>query len=255
MGHRIAGPPSLLSVSGLATHLAGACSLEGRVCVCTSTGNRSEWLSSLASQYAPEFRRKFAPAVGASAPCGAQANTRHGDGQQPCWRRPASKPGQSCVRIEAQTPSPLGGNLLSTPGASEYLGNAPAWALSADGKRARHHDLVTSELNVLNNPSNNLKRKQHLVSTRTVAAGDVDNAEMSSVAPVTRQSGTTAHDAFRCVGQNPTSPVGRRPCHAGPSACMSPGRRVVRRRRERSRRAAGPVWNDLLSGVPRHPTS
>ena len=56
----------------------------------------------------------------------------------------------------------------------------------------------------------------------------------------------------RCVGRNPTTPTGRGPCHAGPSACTKPGRGVVRRRRERSRRAADPVWNDLL---PRRPAS
>ena len=84
MGHRIAGLPSLLPVvSDLATHPAGAGSctephipLQGRVCVCTSTDNRSVWLASLASQYPPGCCRKFARAVEASAPHGASERSR-----------------------------------------------------------------------------------------------------------------------------------------------------------------------------------
>ena len=50
--------------------------LQGPVCVCTSTGNRGVWLSSLASQYLSQFRRKFAQAISASTPHGAQPNAR-----------------------------------------------------------------------------------------------------------------------------------------------------------------------------------
>ena len=91
----------------------------------------------------------------------------------------------------------LGENSLSKPGASENLGNEPAWA--QDGKRARDHDLVTSELNVLNNPSTKMKRKRHPASRRSVnnfPETKLTNAEMKSVGPATRQSYTAAHDAF-----------------------------------------------------------
>ena len=144
-------PPTIVAtnVSGLATHRAGTCSctkphipLQVRGCVCTSTGNRSVWLSSLASKYPPEFCRKFAQSVGwrtneRSRPCMAMESGRAG-GDHPASRASlmsASMPGHSIgwefavdVRLHR---------------------NAPAWARVADGKRARGHDLVTSELNVL----------------------------------------------------------------------------------------------------------
>ena len=106
------GRPTIVAsfVSNLAAHLVGACSctkpqipLQG-VFVCSSTGNRCVWLSSLASQYPPEFCRKFAREV-CAPPHGAQAlETLCGDGQQPCWRRPPSKSDQS---VSASMPHTL----------------------------------------------------------------------------------------------------------------------------------------------------
>ena len=73
MGHHIAGPPSLLQVSRvrlriLLVHVLAKphIALQGRVC--TLTGNRIVWLSSMASQYPPDFCRKFAQAVDARDP-------------------------------------------------------------------------------------------------------------------------------------------------------------------------------------------
>ena len=228
--HRIAGLPSLLQVSRV-THLAGACTctkqhipLQGRVCVFTSTGNRSVCFSSLASQYLPDFCRKFTQTVGAAAPHGAQANAR-----DPAWRWTAAvlaattqQVGPAYVRLDAPTLSPLGGNLLSTPGLSEYLENASLQGQVADGKSARGHDLDTSQLNVLDILSKNVKRKQQRSTRRSahnLPETKLTNAEMNSVGPVTRLfAPRPTTTSLRGPGPNNSSS-----CDAGPSACTWPG--------------------------------
>ena len=118
------------NVPGPTTHLAGTCCCTkpyiplqgGRVC--TSAGNRSVWLSSLASQYPPKFCRKFAQAASVSAPHDAQASAR-----DPAQRWTAA--------VLAATLSPLDGNSLSTPGAYEYLVTASMQGWAAGSKSAR----------------------------------------------------------------------------------------------------------------------
>ena len=122
----------------------------------------------------------------------------------------------------------------------------------ADVMRARGHDLDTSELNVLDNPSKKIMRKQQRASRRSannLPETLLTNAEMNSVGAVALQSHTAAAmPSLR--GSQANNSSWAPPWHAGPSACMSLGRGVVRKRRERSRRAARPVSNELLSRSP-----
>ena len=192
--HRTASrPPSLLLMSRdllhdlLAPVLARNRTSHFRVVfVCTYT------------QYPPEFCRRFVQAAGASAPHGAQATAR-----DPAWRWTAVVLAATTQQVGPHLCPPrcpdtlsIDGNSLSTRGASEDIGNAPAWTQVANGKRARDHDLFTSELNVLNNRSKNMKRKQHQASRHSVnnlPETMLTKAEMNSVGPATRQSYTTAH--------------------------------------------------------------
>ena len=155
------------NVSGLDLHLAGTCCctkphipLQRRVSVCVHRGRLQCWLSSLASQYPPELCRTFAQAINASDPRGAQANA-----QDParCWTAAVlaatTQQDQPYVRLDARTPSPLDGNSLSTPGASEYLVTAwmQGWAArgqcGSSSRSIQSHEGDVGAPRILSQPS------------------------------------------------------------------------------------------------------
>ena len=130
---------------------------------------------------------------------------------------------------------------------------APACAGVADGKRARDHDLVTPELNVLNNPSKNLTRKQHWASRRSVnnlPETMLTNAVVYSVGPATRQSYTTAHDAFVAWARTQQLPLGADHPRWRECLCVTWTRSCSQK--GVSAASFGTIY---CRGVPRHPTS
>ena len=216
--------------------------------MCTLTGNRSVWLSSLASQYPPEFCREFAQVVSASAPRGARAN--------------AQDPAQRWTAVLARTTQQVG-PAPRPPRCPDTLSIRWEFAIDAWGvrmprdRRARLRvdrsgsdcDLVTSQLNMIDSPS-----KEHEAEAATGDKTIYHQPASDDAHQCRDELRRTRHTPvihcgprrLRCVGLDPPLPIGRGPWVAGQSPGTPHGQGIVRKRRERSRRVDDAVRNNLL---------
>ena len=227
MGHRTAGLPSLLHMFlVLLRILLGQVPAQNRTSQCrvvfvcvhrraTVVHGSQTWHRSTLPTSGESLHRRSA----------LQLHMSQVTARDSAWRWTATvlaattqQVGQSYVRLGARTLfSPSGGNALSTLRASEYLKNASLQGWVADGKTPRGHDLDTSQLNVLDNPSKNVKRMQQRATRRS--ANNLPETMLTQsefCRPVTWQSytHTLRPRRLRCVRWDPTTPVGRGPCDA-----------------------------------------